>query len=79
MRRDRALAAAAWDTLFEARILPRSLVVHARDGCITLEGEVDQLPQAIPARDLVAAVPGVRSVTNLVRMRADGSAGPTLR
>jgi cytidylate kinase len=44
-----------------------SLSIRAKDGAVTLEGVVDASAQAKDAERVVATVPGVRSVENLLR------------
>ncbi len=68
-RRDRELQQAAEAVRAEAG-LPQSIRIKVKDGLITLEGEVDDQAQRHKAEQVMSALPGVKGVTNRIRLRS---------
>jgi osmotically-inducible protein OsmY len=67
-RRDRELQHAADAVKAEAG-LPDSITIRVKDGRITLEGQVDGYTQRQNAEQVMSKLPGVKGVTNRIRLR----------
>lgn len=69
---DSAIAADAARMIQESLILPKdSIIIIVEDGWVTLEGILHWNYQRETARHLVKDLPGVRGVTNAIRLQKD--------
>jgi osmotically-inducible protein OsmY len=67
-RRDKELLFAVSSVIAEAG-LPPSITVKVRDGHVTLGGEADAWDQRQMAERFVSSLPGVKDVSNKIRLR----------
>jgi len=75
-RRDRELLFAATSVRKETG-LPESITITVKNAHLTLVGEVDDYSQRQQAERILSAVPGIKGVTNKIRLRAPaGQADP---
>ena len=68
-RRDKEIKEAVRSVIAEAE-LPRTIKVKVRRAAVSLEGEVDDDDQRRQAEQLVRTLPGVKSVSNRIRVRS---------
>lgn len=78
-RTDTDVAHAAADAIAWDSLLPRSIQATVQDGRVTLRGEVDWQYQRAEAEKVVRRIIGVRSVTNLIALKASVSGGDVQR
>ena len=73
MRSDSELQAAVVERMrLDGRLAPSDIGVAARDGVVTLNGEVDSLTKRVAAARAAEAVPGVIAVANDIDVRIPG-------
>jgi osmotically-inducible protein OsmY len=70
-RTDGDIAAAAANQInwSSTTIPPKNIEVTVREGCLTLEGEVEWWSQKIAAENAVQHLPGVKTVSNLITIK----------